>query len=222
MAYGESGRHEEARDAFMQAVRVKPDYADAHYNLGVAYGKSGKNKEAIEAFKQTIRFKPDYAEAQYGLGVAYGESGMYEEAREAFKQVIRFKPDYAEAHYNLGIVYVMLKERDSDLDNAVVEMEKAVDLSPESVRFNMELGRLYFSVNRPGDAMERFLTYNEPRSCRCLLLRGEAVSEDEGIRYGLAVCQDGTASGAQGAGLNEKIKRTVRRTTRGPVEGSGK
>jgi tetratricopeptide (TPR) repeat protein len=132
--------------------------AETHYYLGVAYGKSGKNKEAIEAFKQTIRFKPDYAEAQYGLGVAYGESGRYEEARKAFKQVIRFKPDYAEAHYNLGVVYVTLKERGSDLDNAIVEMEKAVDLSPESVRFNMELGRLYFSVNRPGDAMERFLT----------------------------------------------------------------
>ncbi|MBU36331.1 MAG: hypothetical protein CMG29_03895 [Candidatus Marinimicrobia bacterium] len=36
-------------ESFKQAIRIDPDYRDAHYNLGVAYRKSGMNKEAIEA-----------------------------------------------------------------------------------------------------------------------------------------------------------------------------
>ena len=48
-------------DAYKQAIRINPDDADAHYNLGVAYGKLGKYQEAMDAFKQAIRFNPDYA-----------------------------------------------------------------------------------------------------------------------------------------------------------------
>ena len=37
-----------------QAVRLNPDDAEAHYNLGHAYGKSGMYKEKIESYKQDI------------------------------------------------------------------------------------------------------------------------------------------------------------------------
>lgn len=47
--------------------------------------------------------------------------------------------------YNLGFV-----------DDAIEEMRKAVDLNPDDVHLNMELGRLYFVRNNPGDAMEQF------------------------------------------------------------------
>ena len=42
-----------------RAIRIKPDNAEAHYNLGVAYGKLERYQEAIEACKQAIRIKPD-------------------------------------------------------------------------------------------------------------------------------------------------------------------
>ncbi len=39
-------------EAYKQAIRINPDDAEAHYNLGVAYDESGMYKEAIEAYKQ--------------------------------------------------------------------------------------------------------------------------------------------------------------------------
>ena len=50
------------------------------------------------------------------LGLAYVNSNQYQEAVDAFKQAIRIKPDYAGAHYNLGFAYVILKDKDSALD----------------------------------------------------------------------------------------------------------
>jgi len=38
IAYGESDQYKEAIEAFKQAIRIKPDYEIAHYNLGTAYG----------------------------------------------------------------------------------------------------------------------------------------------------------------------------------------
>ena len=70
-AYGELGRHQEAIEAFRQAIKINPYYAKAHNNLGAAYGRLGRYQEAIEAFRQAIKINPDYAEAHLFLGYAY-------------------------------------------------------------------------------------------------------------------------------------------------------
>jgi len=37
LACGKSGKHRQAIAAFKEAIRVKPDYAEAHYNLAITY-----------------------------------------------------------------------------------------------------------------------------------------------------------------------------------------
>ncbi|MCK5512456.1 MAG: tetratricopeptide repeat protein, partial [Thermodesulfovibrionia bacterium] len=41
----------EAIEAFKQAIRIKPDYAIAYYNLGVAYLNLNDRGSALEEFK---------------------------------------------------------------------------------------------------------------------------------------------------------------------------
>ncbi len=43
---------EEKIEAYKQAIRINPDDAEAHTNLGLAYNNLGMYKEAIESFKQ--------------------------------------------------------------------------------------------------------------------------------------------------------------------------
>jgi hypothetical protein len=43
-------------------VRLKPDYAEAHFNLGVAYVQLGKKPEALEQQKRLVTLKPALAE----------------------------------------------------------------------------------------------------------------------------------------------------------------
>ncbi|MBT6225299.1 MAG: tetratricopeptide repeat protein [Candidatus Scalindua sp.] len=119
-------------EACKQAIRVNPDDAVAHVNLGCAYVNSGMNKEAIESCKQAIRIVPDYAEAHNFLGCAYDNSGMYKEAIESYKQAIRTDPGFTHAHYNLVTAYVSLNDRDSALEQYKVlkslDTEMAKDL----------------------------------------------------------------------------------------------
>ena len=52
------------------AIKIKPDYAGAHYNLGNALLDKGRISEAISHYKTAIGLKPDYAEAQKNLETA--------------------------------------------------------------------------------------------------------------------------------------------------------
>ena len=104
--------------AYQEAIRLKPDYAEAHYNLGVAYGELGRYQEEIAAYQEAIRLKPDYADAHCNLGVAYGELGRYEEEIAAYQEAIRVKPDDADAHFNLGLAYLARGDRGAALEQS--------------------------------------------------------------------------------------------------------
>ena len=69
MVYDKLGRYTEAVEVYKQAIRINPDYAEAHGGLGAAYGNLGRYTESVKALKQAIKINPDYAEAHYNLGL---------------------------------------------------------------------------------------------------------------------------------------------------------
>jgi tetratricopeptide (TPR) repeat protein len=62
-----TGRTSEAIDQYEQALRINPDYAEAHNNLGAALGQMGRISEAIEQLKAALRVNPNYIDAQNNL-----------------------------------------------------------------------------------------------------------------------------------------------------------
>jgi Flp pilus assembly protein TadD len=48
-------------------VRLVPEFAEAHCNLGNALAQSGRLPEAVEQYQLALQFKPDFAEARNNL-----------------------------------------------------------------------------------------------------------------------------------------------------------
>jgi len=63
---------------FSEAVRIKPDYAGAHFNLGVALAQQGRLDEAIGHFSEAVRIKPGFSAARHHLKQALEEAGQLE------------------------------------------------------------------------------------------------------------------------------------------------
>jgi tetratricopeptide (TPR) repeat protein len=59
--------YKEKIESYKQTIRINPDNADVHYNLGVAFVCAGMHKEAIESFQQVIRINPDDTDAHSAL-----------------------------------------------------------------------------------------------------------------------------------------------------------
>ena len=89
-------------EAYNKALVIMPDYADAHYNMGMALQEQGKLEEAIKAYKKALAIKPDYADAYNNMGVVLQNQGKREESIEAYTRALSIKPDYAEAYNNMG------------------------------------------------------------------------------------------------------------------------
>ena len=87
---------------YEQALRLKPDYAETHNNLGIDLAQAGKIEEAIAHFEQALRIKPDYAEAHYNLGNALAQVGRVPEAILHYEQALRIKPDFTQAQKALA------------------------------------------------------------------------------------------------------------------------
>ena len=85
-AFRGKGAWDEAIAAYNQAIRLKPDEASIHYNLGLALENRGALDEAIAAYKDAIRFHADYAEAFCNVGQALKQKGQFSEALTALRR----------------------------------------------------------------------------------------------------------------------------------------
>lgn len=68
--YGLAGLFPQAIEVFQRAVKLNPQYADAHFALGHAYYDLKQWRNAIESFKTAVALNPKDDEARDRLGLA--------------------------------------------------------------------------------------------------------------------------------------------------------
>lgn len=105
----------EAKDAYEHALRLDPDYADAHVNLGRLLHEDGTPALAEPHYRAAMRARPDHDTAAFNLGVALEDLGRFDDAVEAYRRAIELDPANADAHYNLAGLYERRGEKQAAL-----------------------------------------------------------------------------------------------------------
>jgi Flp pilus assembly protein TadD len=127
----------EAVLAFMEAVRLDPDLAEAHFRLGLSYESLGKREEAeaeykkaVEAYKKYFEENRDDAESHYALGQTYANLGQYSEAIREYREATKLKEDDPDMFYDLGVAYTKLAQYDA----AASAFSKSLEIDPDYYR----------------------------------------------------------------------------------------
>jgi Flp pilus assembly protein TadD len=58
-----------------EVIQLKPDYADAHYELGKSLLQQGDVREAVSSLESAAKLEPDRSYVHYQLGRAYLAAG---------------------------------------------------------------------------------------------------------------------------------------------------
>jgi predicted O-linked N-acetylglucosamine transferase (SPINDLY family) len=139
----ESGRLEQAAEAYREAVRCQPDCLEAWFNLGVTEKERGRDEEAVAAYTRAVELRPDFAEGFNNLGVALRALGRLREAEEAFRTALAIR-EFPMPHYNLGWVY----DQQGRPAEAAAAYRRAIDLDPSFLAAQVDLAEL---LSRSGD-----------------------------------------------------------------------
>ena len=143
------------------AIQLNPNSAVAYNNLCNAIGtrseqpiaQSNDRTNAMAACRKAISLKSSYPDPHKNLGDLYRDAGMdasdksnsllaftsFRQAVTEYRNAIAIKPHYSDAEANLGVVLY----KQNDIDAAITELSKAVDLDPSNWEALEFLGHAY-------------------------------------------------------------------------------
>ena len=156
VAMYQRGYLDQAAESFQHVIALKPDAADAYYNLGTLSLKRNNLPQARDYLEKTLQLQPNYPEAWNNLGMMAAQQGQLDEAIRNFEKSVQLRPGFPTALLNLGNVY----RQQHSFKKAEECLAKALQLRPDDPEANYSLGMLYAQqgqLDRGREFLERAL-----------------------------------------------------------------
>jgi len=80
---------DEAISDFRKSVELKPDLAEAYYNMGNIYYNRNQSEESIREFDRALSIHRDYARAYLNKALACEKLSRIDDARSAYEGFLR-------------------------------------------------------------------------------------------------------------------------------------
>ena len=164
--------------AFREALRLRPDYAEASNNLGLVLIQAGDDQPGIAALREAVRLDPDYAEARANLGAALTPTDPEAAIRE-LEKAVALAPGSVTAQFNLATAYGSSSTRGSAKE--IEQLRKVIDLAPTFPRAHFALGKALLQVGTVTDAIAELQE----------AVRLDPTSGESHYQLGLALARDG-------------------------------
>jgi tetratricopeptide (TPR) repeat protein len=146
-------KYTEAEMDYKKALRLKPGFADAEFNLANLFSEINRSKEALDIYDLLIQRNPNDIEALYNRGNTYSRIKNFQEAILDFNQVIALQPNHINALLNRGNAYLGLE----DLDLAIASYSQAIELQPNYVEALLSRANSYLAKKLHDLARQDFL-----------------------------------------------------------------
>lgn len=151
-------KYPEAIASYTEAIRLKPNYADAYYHRAVAYEQEGGYKPALDDFKAALAITPQLIPAQKGLGDASLALQDYAGAANAYENCLQ-TINATKANSDRGLLPEVFNGAGKSylgLNNT----EKAISAFKNALKRNgsyadayYNMGFAYFESNQMADAI---------------------------------------------------------------------
>ncbi|MCX7749754.1 MAG: tetratricopeptide repeat protein [Clostridia bacterium] len=149
LSLSKQGKIDPAILRYREAIRLKPDYAEAYSNLGGLLFQKDLTEEAVKMLKKAIELRKDYTEAYGNLGLVYDKMGKQDRAAEYYKKAIELEPGNDKGYFN----YALMLLRQKNYNEAIKELNKALECSPDNSEIYYRIGYAFSSQNKFNEAV---------------------------------------------------------------------
>src|SRR6185295_2999200 len=142
----------EVAAAFREAIRLRPDFVEAHNNLGLVLIQAGDDSGGIAAFREAVRLQKDYADAHVNLGAALVPTDAEEAVRE-LEKAVELAPGSVKARFNLAAAYGSSPTRGPAKE--IEQLQKVLELDPASARARVAIGKEFLREGQVEEAVKQ-------------------------------------------------------------------
>ena len=123
-----------------EAIKVNPNFAEAHNEQGNALNELKQLNMALKSYDNAIKINPKFSDAYYNKAVILHELKNIELAIENYDNSIKINPNHIHAHNNKGFALQQLKKFDESLKS----YNRAYKINSN---FNFLLGKIFHTKN---------------------------------------------------------------------------
>ncbi|HET7214703.1 MAG TPA: tetratricopeptide repeat protein [Terriglobia bacterium] len=145
LAYLHNGDADHAAIEFRRAIALKPDFAEAYYNMAQALERRDDEAGAAQFDQWAVHAGLAKAEGHDAQGFLLLHHGDLPGAESEFEAAIQDEPSLASAHFHLGSAL----RREQKYAEAVAELKNALALDPSNARARDELASASRHLNQP-------------------------------------------------------------------------
>ena len=129
-AYLQKKDEKQAEQAWLKAIEIKPDYAEALNGLATLYNNQKRFEEAAamsaKAASAGGASGSGNADAIYNQGIILWNQGKIAEAKAKFEETLKADPNHADSHYQMGMALL----NEGKLPDAIGMFEKYLSIAP--------------------------------------------------------------------------------------------
>ena len=162
-AFFELGRYRESTAEFDAVLKLNPNNAAAHNQMGLSLDRLGNPEEGIEHLLTTIRLRPGHKNAHYHLADMLARTGRVDEAADFLDRAERVDPESKEPDYLQELEKIRVKTltnvgsalaRDGRFARGMTRLNQALAIDPDYADAESNLG---VSLLSSGDYAEGVL-----------------------------------------------------------------
>ena len=144
--------YREAATDLAEAARLAPDHADIFFNLALAHYYNGQWDAALESANRAKALE-DSGSTEALLGDIHEKLGDSLEAVHSYQAAVALEPNIEQHRLDLAMELL----RHQTFEAAILVLEQAASLFPQSVHVKVLLGLSYYVVDRSADAVHTLL-----------------------------------------------------------------
>lgn len=128
LAYKNLGDSAQAKKNIAQAIQIRPDWEDAHFELAILLDSLGDYAAALDHYAAVLKHSPDDADVLFNMGLSLIKMHRYEDSVHFLERAALAAPS-AETYLQLATLYGHLDR----LDDAQRASEHLRQLAPDRI-----------------------------------------------------------------------------------------